>query len=177
MKKQRRLGRRFGSRRGNAMLEFAVSSLILIPLFTGVFQYGFSMFRYNELVAAVRAGIRYASLTGITNAGNSSTPASYTTKVQNMVAYGTPTPPSGATLVAPALTVNSAGPPAVTGNVSVTVTYDSKGVPTTVNVKLSSYSIDAVFGTITFTNKPSFTMPYFGKYCSTAATGQGNATC
>jgi Flp pilus assembly protein TadG len=36
-----------GSRRGNAILEFALSSTILIYVFTGVFQFGYSMYLYT----------------------------------------------------------------------------------------------------------------------------------
>jgi Flp pilus assembly protein TadG len=153
--------RAFGSRRGNAMLEFALSSTILIYAFTGVFQFGYSMYLYNELEAGVRAGVRYASLAGISNSGDSSIPTAYSTAVQNMVAYGTPSPGAN-----PAPVINGLTPGAVT----VGVTFDSGHVPTGVSVKISSYSIDTIFKTFTFTNKPVLTMPYFGKYCSNGST-------
>lgn len=153
--------RTFGSRRGNAMLEFALSSTILIYAFTGVFQFGYSMYLYNELEAGVRAGVRYASLAGISNTGDSSIPAAYSTAVQNMVVYGTPSPGQN-----PAPVINGLTPAVVT----VGVTFDGGHVPTGVSVKISSYSIDAIFQTFTFTNKPVLTMPYFGKYCSNGTT-------
>ena len=146
------------------MLEFALSSTILIYAFTGVFQFGYSMFRYDQLEAAVRAGARYASLAAISNNADSTIPATYTTAVQNMAAYGTPTPGANPTPVVTGLTP---------GLVTVGVDFDAKGVPTYVSVKISSYSVDAIFKTFTFTNKPILKMPYFGKYCST---GLGN-TC
>jgi Flp pilus assembly protein TadG len=156
-----RTKRTLGSRRGNVMLEFALSSTILIYAFTGVFQFGYSMYLYNELEAGVRAGVRYASLAGISNTGDNSIPTAYTTAVQNMVLYGTPTPGTSPVPVIKNLT------PAV---VTVGVTFDSGHVPTAVSVKISTYSIDAIFKTFTFTNKPVLTTPYFGKYCSNGTT-------
>jgi Flp pilus assembly protein TadG len=156
-----RTKRMLGSRRGNAMLEFALCSTILIYAFTGVFQFGYSLYLYNELEAGVRAGVRYASLAGISNTGDSSIPTAYTTAVRNMVVYGTPSPGANPAPVIRGLT---------TGVVTVGVTFDGKGVPTDVSVKISSYSIDAIFKTFTFTNKPVLKMPYFGKYCSNGST-------
>jgi Flp pilus assembly protein TadG len=156
-----RAKRPFGSRRGNAMLEFALSSTILIYAFTGVFQFGYSMYLYNELEAGVRAGVRYASLAGISNAGDSSIPTAYSTAVQNMVVYGTPSPGAN-----PVPVINGLTPAVVT----VGVTFDSGYVPTNVSVKISTYTIDSIFKTFTFTNKPVLAMPYFGKYCSNGST-------
>jgi len=153
--------RTFGSRRGNAMLEFALSSTIIIYVFTGVFQFGYSMYLYNELEAGVRAGIRYASLAGISNNADSSIPAAYSTAVQNMVVYGTPSPVQNQAPVIKGLTP---------GVVTVGVNFDSGHVPTDVSVKIGTYSVDAIFKTFTFVNKPVLKMPYFGKYCSNGST-------
>jgi Flp pilus assembly protein TadG len=156
-----RAGRRFGARRGNALIEFALSSTLLIYVFTGVFQFGYSMYLYNELEAGVRAGVRYASLAGISNNADSSIPAAYTTAVQNMVVYGTPSPGASPVPVIKGLTP---------GVVTVGVNFDSGHVPTDVSVNISTYSVDAIFKTFTFTNKPVLKMPYFGKYCSNGST-------
>ena len=156
-----RANRPCGSRRGNAILEFALSSVILIYVFTGVFQFGYSMYLYNELEAGVRAGIRYASLAGISNNADSTIPTAYSTAVQNMVVYGTPSPVQNQAPVIKGLT---------TGVVTVGVNFDSGHVPTDVSVKISSYSVDAIFKTFTFANKPVLKMPYFGKYCSNGVT-------
>jgi Flp pilus assembly protein TadG len=150
-----------GSRRGNAMIEFALSSTLLIYAFTGVFQFGYSMYLYNELEAGVRAGIRYASLAGISNNADSSIPAAYTTAVQNMVVYGTPSPGASPVPVIKGLTP---------GVVTVGVNFDTGHVPTDVSVQISTYSVDAIFKTFTFANKPVLKMPYFGKYCSNGST-------
>ena len=151
----------FGSRRGNAMIEFAISAMVLTYSFTSVFQFGYSMYLYNELVSAVRAGARYASLAQVNNDGTQSLQAAYTTAVKNMVVYGNTSPANGAQAVIPGLT---------TSQVSVTVPTSSPvgwngGVPLYVTVGISSYTLDAVFKTFTLTGKPSYTVPFFGKYC------------
>jgi Flp pilus assembly protein TadG len=147
---------RLGSRRGNAMIEFALSAAVLIPAFTGVFQFGYSLYMYNELVGAVRTGIRYASVAKISkNPADTTLPSAYVTAVQNMVVYGSTT--AGQQSAVPNLSANQ---------VSVTGTYDVSGVPTSVTVGVSSYTVDTVFKTFTFTGKPTFTMPFMGEYCS-----------
>jgi len=147
--------RPFGSRKGNAMIEFALSATVLIYAFTGVFQFGYSMYLYNELEAAVRAGARYASYATISNSGNNAQDAGWQTKVKNVVVYGTPSPTGSPTPVVPGLAV---------GNVSATATF-SANVPAYVNVSVSSYALDAIVKTFTLTNKPLLTMPFMGQYC------------
>ena len=144
------------SRRGSAMVEFALSATLLTSVFLGVFQFGYSLYQYNELVNAVRAGTRYASLQKISNAGNGVLSSGYTDAVRNMVVYGSPT--GGTTPVVPGLT---------TGNVQVQVGFDTRFVPRSVTVRVTSYQINAVVRTFTVTNKPVFTMPFFGQYCPT----------
>src|SRR5947209_2186632 len=83
------------ARRGNVMIEFAISATLLIYVFSGVFQFGYSFHLYDGLVEAVRNGVRYASLAKISNAADSTIPSAYSTAVKNMVVYGTPTPAQG----------------------------------------------------------------------------------
>jgi len=145
------------------MVEFALSATLLTSVFTGVFQYGYSMYMYNELVEAVRAGPRYASLANISNSGDGSIPTAFSTAVKNMVVYGTPSPGNSPTPVVPNLG---------TGQVSVNVVFDSSPgkVPQTVTVSINSYTIDAIVKTYTITGKPALTMPYFGQYCASGTT-------
>ena len=150
----------FGSRRGNAMIEFALAAMTLTYSFTAVFQLGYSMYLYDELVGAARAGARYASLAKLSNSGDSSMPTAYTTAIKNMVVYGNTSPAVGDQPVVPGLS---------TANVSMSMTWDSGGVPSYCTVSISSYTIDAVFKTFTLTGKPSFKVPYFGQYCSNGA--------
>src|SRR5258707_2083336 len=80
---------RLRSRRGNAVLEFGLASLVLIPLFLGTFQFGYTFYVYNLLNTQIRAGARYASIrtfrcadaNGITH---------FKDKVKNAVVYGDP---------------------------------------------------------------------------------------
>lgn len=160
MKNPIKTGRYFGSRRGNAMIEFALAATVLTYSFAGVFQLGYSMYLYNELVGAVRAGARYASLADFSNSGDKSIPSSYTTAIKNMVVYGNTSPAAGDQPVVPGLT---------TANVNVSMDFDSGNAPTYSTVSISSYSIDAVFKIITLSGKPFYKVPYFGQYCSNGA--------
>jgi hypothetical protein len=141
------------------MIEFAMSAMVLTYSFSAVFQLGYSMYLYNELVGAVRGGARYASLAKVSNDGvTPSLQAAYTTAVQNMVVYGNTSPAAGDQPVVPGLT---------TGQVSVTVPAADWAVatPKYITVSVNGYTIDAVFKTYTLTNKPSLRVPFFGEYC------------
>jgi Flp pilus assembly protein TadG len=150
-----------GSRRGSAMVEFALCATLLTTMFTGVFRFGYQMYVYNELVSGVRSGVRYASLAEIDNSGSScGAQSAYTTAVQNMVVYGSTT--TGTQAIAPNLATS-----AVTVTPVCAGSGSAAAVPTSVTVSISSYTIDAVVASWTVTGKPAMTMPYFGKYCST----------
>jgi len=47
---------------GAAAVEFAIVSIVLILLLTGIVQFGFTFFQYLEIVHAAREGARWASL-------------------------------------------------------------------------------------------------------------------
>ncbi len=144
-------------RKGNTFVEFALAATLILPIFCGVFQYGYTFYVYNSLVNAVRDGMRYASFKNLSNSsGNGVTPQSYSDAVANVVVYGSSSPASGTPAVVPNLT---------TSNVLVTVTYDSAYVPTAVSVKIQNFTVDGIFGSTTF-NKPVLSMPYLGTFCS-----------
>ena len=137
------------NRDGNAMIEFAIGSGVLVAAFTGTFQFGYTFLQYNNLENAVARGARYASLVPYDSA--TTTPsAAFRTAVQNMVLYGTPT--AGTSPVLPGLT---------TGNVNLTVTF-TNGIPSGMTVSISGYTINSVFATTTLTNKPQITYTYQG---------------
>jgi Flp pilus assembly protein TadG len=141
---------RSSRRRGSALVEFALTFVVLFPLMTGVFQFGYCLFTYNELKNAVREGARYASL--LTYDSNSSTYSSaFGSAVRNIVVYGNPS--GGSTPSVPRLT---------TANVSLAVTFRS-GVPASIAVSITNYSLPAAFTTFVL-NKPSCTFPYTGRY-------------
>jgi Flp pilus assembly protein TadG len=145
---------RWGSRAGNAMVEFALGSTILVTIFTGAFQYGYIFYQYNALENAVMNGARFASQYKYTSLTSTPTSA-FTTAVQNMVVYGDPTG-TNTTPVAKGLT---------TGNVNLTVGMLGSGtalVPISVSVSISGFTIDAVMGTFACNGKPTVTYAYQG---------------
>jgi Flp pilus assembly protein TadG len=150
--------KRLHSRRGNAMIEFALASGVLIPLFFGTFQFGYTFYVYNLLCTQMRAGARYASLKKYP----ASQDAAFKTAVKNMIMYGNPNPGNNPTLIQPGLKateidVEIKGADGVT-NASATV------VPATVYVTTVNYSIDAVITKFNFNGKPTVQFPYMGQY-------------
>lgn len=147
------------NRRGSAMLEFAIGSGVLIAVFTGTFQFGYTFLQYNTIQNAVAQGARYGSL--IQYSSTTPTPTSaYSTAVKNMVVYGSPT--AGTTPLLPGLT---------TSLVNVTITpgagYNNGSgqfTPAAVTVSVSSYTINGFFASQTVTNKPQVTCAYQGMY-------------
>src|SRR5712672_877880 len=80
---------RLGARRGNAMVEFALASTILIPLFIGTFQFGYTFYVYNLLSTQIGAGARYTS-TRTFRCSDAASIAKFKTAVGNMVRFGNP---------------------------------------------------------------------------------------
>lgn len=138
--------------RGNALIEFAIASAVLLPVMLGTFRFGYSFYTYNLLESAVSNGARYASTRVYRNASSASV-TKVKTAIQNMVVYGSP---SGGTIpVARGLT---------TSHVVVTYTVDSNQVPKSVKVAVSNFTLDAVVSAFTLTNKPVVTYPFVGRY-------------
>ena len=131
------------------MVEFALGSGILLAVFSGTFEFGYTFIQYNKLETAVEAGARYASIVPFDSATQTPSPA-FASAVRNMVVYGSPS--GGDSPVVSGL---------ATGNVDVTVTFDN-GVPALIKVNISGYTISALFGTHTLTGKPQVTYPYHG---------------
>lgn len=136
-------------RRGNAALEFALTWAACSVMFTGIFQYGWSMFVYNSLQTSVTNAAEYGALLTYNNSDSSA----FTTKIQNMAVYGNP---SGGTM------------PLVHGLSSSNISVDTNpqlGYPTRVTVSVTGFSVNAVFGTQSFSGKPRVTMDYVGFTC------------
>lgn len=146
-----------GNERGNAVVEFGLSFTLLLTVFAGVWQFGYTFYIYDGLVSAVRNGARYGALADYD--GGSWNGASYKTRVANMVVYGNPNPPAGSSPIIPDLT---------TSKVSVIPTVDSSGVPSKVTVRISSFTIpddlSGMFSAFTLKGKPSSTFEYNGRY-------------
>ena len=137
-------------RKGSAAIEFALSAILMITLCAGVFQFGYTLYVYNQLSASVRAAARYASVAPYTS--TSSTPAAaYTNAVKNVAVYGSPTVSTGTPTV-PGLT---------TAHVELVVTMNG-GVARQVTIRIVNYTVNAVFGSITFTGKPVMAFAYNG---------------
>lgn len=149
--------RRFGSRAGHSLVEFALGSGILVTIFVSTFQYGYFFYQYNLLVNVVNNAAHFAAMQVYDS--NTSTPSNaWTTAVQNMVLYGDPTGGS-TTLQVKNLT---------TGNISITVGSSGSGstfTPTSVTIAITGYTIDGVTGKYVLTGKPAVTYPFQGLYC------------
>ena len=136
-------------RNGAAFVEFALGSGLLLTAFTGTFKVGYALIQYNRLETAVAQGARYASIIPYDSA--TSTPSTaFATAVDNMVLYGSPV--AGTYPVLVGLT---------TANITLTVTF-ANGVPSSMQVSISSYTINALFVTYTLVGKPQVTYPYQG---------------
>ena len=135
--------------RGSVMVEFALSTVILFALTTGIFGFGYAINSYDNLQNAVRDAARYASRKPYDSA--TSTPSSaFQTAVRNMVLYQSTT--AGTSPVVKGLAAS---------NVALTVTMQG-GAPMEMNVAITNFQLDAVFFTISLNGSPSVTFPYLG---------------
>ena len=136
------------------MLEFAIGVGILLSVFAGTFQFGYTFYQYNLLKNAVRNGAGYAAMRNYDSATNQPSSA-FLTAVQNVVVYGDPA--GGSNPVLPGLATSNVNLVPALFNGATT-----NQPPVTMTVSISGYTIGAVFGSTTFTNKPSVTYPYQG---------------
>ena len=51
---------RFGSRRGQSMVEFSLVFVLFITMMAGMFEFGRALWVYTTLAHATREGARYA---------------------------------------------------------------------------------------------------------------------
>ena len=146
-------------RRGNAMVEFALSFGILFAAFTGVYQFGYAYYTYNNLETAIRAAGRYAAERTYDSA--SSTPSTaYTDAVRNMVLTGDPTtPPRGVNQQEGKYAIVRVNP----DNIRVRMTFVDN-VPAEVTVDVVNYPMDAFFKSFTLNGKPAVTFPFIGRW-------------
>ena len=139
------------SHAGSALLEFGISFGVLMSVFIGTFQWGWTFYQYNVLKSAVNSGARYASLRPYDS--TSTTPSQgFQDAVKNMVVYGDPT--GGTKPVVGGL---------ATKNVDISVTF-TNGVPSSVTISISGYKIQSVFASTTLNSKPKVTYVYQGIY-------------
>ena len=136
------------NQRGNSAVEFALGFSLLWACFSGVFQYGYTLYLYNGLQNAATDGAAYASHLNYC----ADKAATFTSNVQQMVIYGDPTVSSGASTV-PGLTSSN-----------VTITLTPATFPSAVTVSIKDFAASALFSNFKFTNKPAVTMMYLGNY-------------
>lgn len=152
------LNRRRRSQRGNALLEFALAFGIIVPVFLGTFQFGYSFYVYNLLQTQVRDGARYAALRTF-RAGDAPSIAAFGTAVRNMVRYSTPD--GTETLIVPGLTDSNVVVSIVDRN---GVAADASHVPATVSISINNFAIDAGVKTMTLSHHPNLQFTYAGRY-------------
>jgi Flp pilus assembly protein TadG len=133
--------------KGSILVEFAVGSTVVVTLFAGVFQFGWSLLLYNNLMTSVTN----AAITAAQRDYNISDPADFTDDIKNMVVYGDLD--AGGVRVAPDIT---------TSHVSVNVATNA-GVPQYVTVSVNGYQVKTLFANFTLSNKPRVTVPFAGR--------------
>lgn len=144
--------------RGSAMIEFALASAVLIPIFFGTFQFGYTFYVYNLLSSQIRAGARYASMRTFRCSDGASI-TKFKTAVANVVRFGNPA--GTGTVIEPGLTAAEVDVQIKDKN---DVNADATHIPDYVSVSTASYTVDAVFKTFTFTGKPILRFSYVGRF-------------
>lgn len=141
--------RRHDRERGNVLIEFALSGILLFVIFGGVFSFGYIEYLYNSLGSAVTGGASYAARVSYDATDVNGVKG----LVKNVVVYGSPG--GGGIALVPGLT---------TANVDVSWTLDGAGVPRTVTVKIVNFTVLGIFRNFILNDKPSCTMKYAGNF-------------
>ena len=125
---------------GSALIEFSGSLILLATLLTGIFQVGYTLYTYENLVQAVRAGARYAALGAPGSAGD----PEFAKAVRNLVVYGDPKPAPQAKPIAPGFSPEH-----------VDLVLEQSAA----TVSLRGFTIDALFRKIPLNGRPLVTFP------------------
>jgi len=125
---------------GNALIEFAMSLLLLAMMFAGIFEIGYSFYAYGVLANAVRAGARYAALQP---RGNAADPEA-AKAVRNLVVYGDPAPDGRSQPIVAGLSTDH-----------VELIND----PASSTVSLRGFELDALFMKFKMDGRPTVTFP------------------
>ena len=142
------------SQRGHAMLELAVSAGVMVSFLSGDFQFGYTFYIYNQLVAAVGNGARYAAQRTY-RAASAQDMDRGNAAIRNQVVYGDSQPLPDAAPVVPGLKPEQ---------VNVRWISSAGGRPSAVDVAIRNYTVNAVFRSFTFDGRPSVEFPYVGRY-------------
>ena len=129
---------------GATVLEMAIAAPVVLLLLIGMFEMGISVYAYNTLAEAVRAGARYAAVHGA-KAATPCGPTANNTNVENVVRGYAPG------IVATDLTVTSTWPDgnnSTGSHVTVAATYTYRFAATKLlgmqTLKLSSTSTTVI---------------------------------
>jgi len=128
-------------RKGSVLIEFAGSLILLATLCTGIFRIAYAFYAYGNLVGAVRAGARYASLA---YRGRPAADPEFARSVRDLVVYGDIRPAPGAKPMVPGL---------ANANVDLTMRPDSA------TVAVRGFELDALFMKIQLDGRPTVTFP------------------
>jgi Flp pilus assembly protein TadG len=140
--------------RGHAMIELAFSAAVMMSCLAGTFQFGYTFYVYNQLVSAVGNGGRYAAARTYRAAAAQDVEKGRMA-IRNMVVYGDPNPAPGLAPVTPDLTA---------ANVDVKWVLDPSGAPQAVDVVITGYTVNAVFGAMKLDGRPAVEFPFVGRY-------------
>ncbi len=127
---------------GSLLIEFAGSLIVLFALFAGIFQVGYAFYAYENLVNAVRAGARYASLNPAAAAG-----PELDASVRNLVVFGDTQPRTGAKPVVAGLKPE---------NIEVVLE------PRMATVAVRGFVIDSLFAKVKLEDRPTVSFPRGG---------------
>ncbi|HLI97434.1 MAG TPA: TadE/TadG family type IV pilus assembly protein [Candidatus Baltobacteraceae bacterium] len=106
------------AQRGTAMVEFAISSLVLLMLLLGILELGRALYTYHTIADAARLGARWAIVRG-SGCIDASCPATQSSVKSYVLAHVPLLDPSSVTVTANWPSGEAAGDP-----VSVTVKYN-----------------------------------------------------
>jgi len=149
---------RSSRRRGNALIELALATTLMVPILIGTFEFGYTFYVYNLLSTQVRGGSRYASFRTFRCMDTASVDK-YKAAIRNMVR--TSSPDGSGALIIPGLADANVLVEIVDQN---GVAADNANVPATVTVSAVNFNIYSVFATMRVHEKPSVTFPYLGRY-------------
>lgn len=76
-------------RSGQAMVEFAIASIVFLMMLLGVIEFGWMLYARNQVTDAARIGARYAAVNGTQSRGitTASGEASYTLNASDVKAF------------------------------------------------------------------------------------------
>src|SRR5438067_9865578 len=141
------------ARRGSAIVEWTIASLVIVPLVLGILQTGYKYFVYDLLSGEIRDATRYASRKTFRCADAASI-AKFKTAVSNMARFGNP---------------QGTGPVLEPGLSADQIKVEIKGKngadagagnpPAYVIVSTSNYSVDVLYNEISFAGKPFLQFP------------------